>query len=116
MHVCFCLAGFLAVLSASSCAAANAQRPAFENLAAEAKITASSEHKAQKLFAPNVADGRFAHKGCGTFEFHPANMPAKSWAVNGETAKDKGVLTFEWTTPVTASRVIYYPRMAWLSR
>ena len=81
-HVFFCLAGFLAVLAASSC----------------------------------VADGRFAHKGCGTFEFHPADRPAKSWAVNGKEAKDKGVLTFEWTAPVTASQIIYYPRMAWLSR
>ncbi len=110
------IVGLLAVCVAS-CAGVTANESvaaerAFVNLASKATITASSEHTEQKLFAPNVADGRFAHKGCQGFEFHPPDKPAKSWAVNGKEAKDKATLTFEWTTPVTASQIIYYPRMA----
>lgn len=117
------LMSLVAVVFVASCAgtgavssAVAAERP-FVNLASKAKITASSELKKQKLYARNVADGRFAHKGAAGFEFVPANKPAKSWAVDGEAIKDKdgkkkATLTFQWKTPVTASQIIYYARMA----
>ncbi len=97
------------VLAAAS---ASAAERAFVNLASQAKITASSENKGQKMFASSVADGRFAAKGCTWYEFQPGDRPAKSWAVNGKEAKGKATLTFEWKTPVQARQLIYYPRMA----
>ncbi len=86
----------------------------YKNLAAQAKITASSELKEQGLKASSVADGRIAPALCQHFEFFPSDKGAKSWAVNGETADDKGDLVFEWEEPVFVQELIYFGRTAWL--
>ncbi len=86
----------------------------YKNLAAQAKITASSELKEQGLKASSVADGRIAPALCQHFEFFPSDKGAKSWAVNGETADDKGDLVFEWDDPVFLQELIYFGRTAWL--
>ncbi|MDG1853323.1 MAG: hypothetical protein P8I97_04120, partial [Verrucomicrobiales bacterium] len=80
----------------------------YKNLAAQAKITASSELKEQGLKASSVADGRIAPALCQHFEFFPSDKGAKSWAVNGETADDKGDLVFEWDDPVFLQELIYF--------
>ena len=86
----------------------------YKNLASQAKITASSELKEQGLKASSVADGRIAPALCQHFEFFPSDKGAKSWAVNGETAGDKGHLVFEWEEPVFLQELIYFGRTAWL--
>ena len=86
----------------------------YKNLAIQAKITASSELKEQGLKASSVADGRIAPALCQHFEFFPSHKAAKSWAVNGETADDKGDLVFEWDAPVFLQELIYFGRTAWL--
>ncbi|RZO18595.1 MAG: hypothetical protein EVB09_01380 [Verrucomicrobiaceae bacterium] len=86
----------------------------YKNLAIQAKITASSELKEQGLKASSVADGRIAPALCQHFEFFPSHKAAKSWAVNGETAEDKGDLVFEWNAPVFLQELIYFGRTAWL--
>jgi len=86
----------------------------YKNLAEQAKITASSELKDQRLLASSVADGRIAPALCQHFEFFPSNKGAKSWAVNGETAEDKGELILEWEDSVFLQEVIYFGRTAWL--
>ncbi|MBO62850.1 MAG: hypothetical protein CMG33_04920, partial [Candidatus Marinimicrobia bacterium] len=84
----------------------------YKNLAEHAKITASSELKDQRLLASSVADGRIAPALCQHFEFFPSNKGAKSWAVNGETAEDKGELILEWEDSVFLQEVIYFGRTA----
>lgn len=86
----------------------------YKNLASQAKITASSELKEQGLKASSVADGRIAPALCQHFEFFPSDKDAKSWAVNGETAGDKGDLVFEWEESVFLQELIYFGRTAWL--
>ncbi len=76
------------------------------NLALAAAITADSEFSAGYL-ARFVADGRIP----------PAGSKAdvgKAWAVNGNTHRDRAVLTFEWPKPVTIAEIVYYGRTAWL--
>ncbi|MCP4848573.1 MAG: hypothetical protein GY899_11570 [Verrucomicrobiaceae bacterium] len=86
----------------------------YVNLASQAKITASSELKGQGLMASAVADGRIAPALCQHFEFFPVAKGAKSWAVNGEEAGDKGQLDFEWEHPVFVQEIIYFGRTSWL--
>ena len=86
----------------------------YKNLASQARISATSELKEQGLKASSVADGRIAPALCQHFEFFPADKGAKSWAVNGETAGDKGDLVFEWDDPVFLQELIYFGRTAWL--
>jgi len=85
-----------------------------ENLAAKAKISASSELKEQKLFAASVADGLIAPQGCGLLEVLPADKPAKSWAVVGKEAKGQGELVFEWKVPVEVNQIVYFGRTPWV--
>ncbi|MFP6872284.1 MAG: DUF5703 domain-containing protein [Verrucomicrobiales bacterium] len=86
----------------------------FTNLATSAKISASSVLDGDKYAAGNVADGRIAPALCQHFELYPDNKKARSWAVNGEEAKDKGELVLEWEQPVMIQEVVYYGRTAWL--
>ena len=86
----------------------------YNNLAKQSRITASSELKEQGLMASSVADGRIAPALCQHFEFFPSDEGAKSWAVNGEIANDKGELIFEWDDPVFLQEIIYFGRTAWL--
>ena len=104
----------MTVLLAAFCVAAGAASPPLDNLAAKAKISASSERTSQKLLAKAVADGRVAPKGTGIYEMYPPSAPhARSWAVNGEEAQGKAELVFEWDTPVQADQIVYYGRTAW---
>lgn len=91
-----------------------AEKVQYINLASQAKITASSELKAQELLATAIADGRIAPALCQHFEFFPPDKGAKSWAVNGEEANDKGELVFEWENPVSLQELIYFGRTSWL--
>ncbi|MED5418339.1 MAG: hypothetical protein VYA27_06520, partial [Verrucomicrobiota bacterium] len=70
----------------------SAAEPEFVNLAASAKITASSQLEGQKLAAGSIADGRIAPALSQHLEFYPGSKGAKSWAINGEVAEDKGEL------------------------
>jgi hypothetical protein len=101
------------VLFAASSATAFADA-GFKNLAATATISASSELEAPKFAAANVADGLIAPQGSGVLEVLPDDKPAKSWAVNGETAKGQGELLFTWKEPVTVDQVVYFGRTPWL--
>jgi len=96
------------------CPAVAAADVGLENLAAKAKISASSQRDSQKLIAASVADGLIAPQGSGLLEMLPANKPAKSWAVNGEEAKDQGELVFEWEEPVEVNQIVYFGRTPWL--
>ncbi len=98
----------------ASCCLRAAEDVSLENLAAQAKISASSELKEQKLFAAGVTDGLIAPQGGGLLEVLPADKPAKSWAVNGKEAKGKGELFFEWESPVEVNQIVYFGRTAWL--
>ena len=89
-------------------------KPAFTNLAASAKITASSVMDGEKYAAANIADGRIAPALSQLFEVFPETAKAKAWAVDGEKVKDKGELVLEWEEPVTVQEVVYYGRTAWL--
>ena len=86
----------------------------FTNLASSAKITASSELEGQKLAATAIADGRIAPTLSQHLEFYPSAKGAKSWAVDGEVAKDKGELVLEWKEPVMVQEIIYFGRTTWL--
>jgi hypothetical protein len=106
---------FVVIASLSAAHAEPPADPPFINLASTAKISASSELIAQKLLARGVADGRIAPKGTGALEFYPATIEhARSWAVNGEEAEDRGDLVFEWKTPVDVEQLVYIARTAWL--
>ncbi|SVD65946.1 uncharacterized protein METZ01_LOCUS418800, partial [marine metagenome] len=85
-----------------------------KNLARDAKISATSERTEQKLVATSVADGRIAPQGSGMLEFLPEDKPAQSWAVNGEEAKGKGELRFQWKQPVEVDQIVYFGRTPWL--
>nr|MCS5540342.1 hypothetical protein [Roseibacillus sp.] len=89
-------------------------KPEFVNLAASAKITASSESEGQKLAAGAIADGRIAPALSQHLEFYPNSQGAKSWAVNGEVAEDKGELVLEWKEPVMVQEIVYFGRTTWL--
>ena len=84
------------------------------NLAASAKITASSQLEGQKLAAGSIADGRIAPALSQHLEFYPGSKGAKSWAINGEVAEDKGELILEWKEPVMVSEIVYFGRTTWL--
>ena len=88
--------------------------PEFVNLAAKARITASSELEGQELMAGAVADGRIAPALSQHLEFYPAALGAKSWAVDGEVAEDRGELVMEWKEPVMIREVVYFGRTTWL--
>ncbi|MEE2622986.1 MAG: DUF5703 domain-containing protein [Verrucomicrobiota bacterium] len=89
-------------------------KPEFVNLAASAKITASSESEGQKLAAGAIADGRIAPALSQHLEFYPNSQGAKSWAVNGEVTEDKGELVLEWKEPVMVQEIVYFGRTTWL--
>ncbi len=91
-----------------------AEGPGFENLAARARISASSELSAQKLLAGGVADGRVAPLKSGVFEFYPPGRDARSWAVDGAVAEDRGELSMEWDEPVEVREIVYFARVAFL--
>ena len=80
----------LSLLCLAPGASGLADGPGFENLAARAKISASSELVAQKLFAGGVADGRVAPLKSAVLEFYPSSRNARSWAVDGAVAEDRG--------------------------
>ena len=89
-------------------------KPAFTNLAASAKITASSVLDGDKYAPGNIADGRIAPALSQHFELFPDSKKAKSWAVDGEKGKERGELVLEWEKPVMVQEVVYYGRTAWL--
>ena len=100
---------FLYVLTVQLISPAGAE-PEFVNLATKARITASSELEGQGLMAGAVADGRIAPALSQHLEFYPAALGAKSWAVNGEVAEDRGELVMEWKEPV----MVAPSRISWL--
>ena len=91
-----------------------AAEPGFVNLATTARITASSELAGQSLGAGAVADGRIAPALSQHLEFYPAARGAKSWAVDGEVARDRGELVMEWKEPVMIREIVYFGRTTWL--
>jgi hypothetical protein len=107
-------AAFLLSAFLSQVGIGHGQKHQHLNLASQAKITASSEMKEQGLMANAVADGRIAPALCQHFEFFPGAKGAKSWAVNGKEAGDKGQLDFEWENPIFVQEVVYFGRTSWL--
>ena len=104
---------FLYALTVQLISPAGAE-PEFVNLATKARITASSELEGQGLMAGAVADGRIAPALSQHLEFYPAALGAKSWAVNGEVAEERGELVMEWKEPVMVREVVYFGRTTWL--
>ena len=100
-----CWVTCLLVLFIAANAAADDLGPLPENLAARAKVSATSEMNEQYAAAKAV-DGHIPPKDAQLGEFG-------SWAVNGQEAKGKGEFTFRWKTPVQVAEVIYFGRTAW---
>ena len=75
-----------------------------ENLATQAKVTASAEYNANYR-AANLVDGQI-----------PGAMSrddvGKAWCVRGHEHPDGVTVTFEWPQPVTIATVVYYGRTA----
>jgi hypothetical protein len=76
-----------------------------ENLAAKARIWASSEYNTDYR-ARFVADGLIPSEAS-------KSDPGRAWCVRGTTHRDGAVLTFEWADPVRIGEVVYYGRTAW---
>ena len=95
------------LLAAGACLAllGSARLPAApRNIAAEAKITANSEHSGPHR-ARFVADGKIAALG-------GRNDAGNAWAVNGSTHANGAELTFTWPRPMPIAEVVYYSRSA----
>ena len=95
----------LAAWPAASSAAPAAAPPLPENLAAKAKVAASSEHSAAYL-AKFAVDGKVPDAASHS-------DLSQAWAVKGPTAEGKGEFTLEWPQPVTVAEIVYYGRTAW---
>jgi len=97
----------LALLAAwpAASSAAPAAPPLPENLAAKAKVAASSEHSGDYR-AKFAIDGKVP--GAGSQE-----DLKQAWAVKGPAAAGKGEFTLEWPQPVTVAEIVYYGRTAW---
>ena len=85
--------------------AAPAAPPLPENLAAKAKVAASSEFGGAyraKFAIDGQVPGAASHSDL-----------SQAWAVNGPAAAGKGEFTLEWPQPVTVAEIVYYGRTAW---
>ncbi len=77
-----------------------------ENLAAKARVSASSEYSDQYL-ARFAVDGRIPPAGS------QAADRGTAWCVRKEQSGDQGELRFEWDKPVEVAELVYFGRTAW---
>ncbi len=76
-----------------------------ENLAPQAKISATSEYS-KDYRARLVADGEIPPAGSNA-------DPGKAWAVRGDTHRNGAILTFQWDQAVEIAELMYFARTAW---
>ena len=95
-----------AACAAASAAQAPAKAPALpENLAAKAKVSASSEFS-DRYLARFAVDGVVPDAGS-------SDDLGRAWAVRNPDAGSKGSFTLEWDRPVRVAEIVYYGRTAW---
>ena len=99
------LATLLAGGAASRSVAGQDVSATLENLAKDARITATSEYSAQYR-AALVADGRIPRA-------LSRNDRGRAWAVKGETHRGGAELILEWDRPTTIGELIFFNRAAW---
>ncbi|MFH1269303.1 MAG: hypothetical protein ABIK89_26545, partial [Planctomycetota bacterium] len=77
-----------------------------ENLAYQAKVSASSEHSGNHS-AKFAVDGKIPGADCH-------NDVQAAWCVRKEAVGDQGEFVFEWDEPVEVAEIVYFGRMAML--
>ncbi len=78
-----------------------------ENLAAKAKVSASSEHDG-RYAARFAIDGKVP--GCNR-----QDDAGKAWCVQGSTARGKADFTLEWPQSVQLAELVYFGRTGWVT-
>ncbi len=90
-----------------SICAQSAPSTAPENLARQARASASSEHN-RSYAARFAVDGRIPFAGS-------QEDTDRAWCVQGNTHRDGAEFTLEWSNAVTIAEVVYYGRTAWFA-